>query len=296
MRQLTNPLTSRERGSARAPGKKGRGRQPAFRLEVESLEARCQVSALLSQQLSPFADVLLAAAVAPPALSSDPVTPTPTPPAALTSPTSTGAASPPLADGGNAAPAQTASGAAAAAPAGTASATPPSGDAAVPGPAPTWSVQVGTAAGIPQDIWITAEGNNVDGWQGAGSIALVGPLPEGGVGVRTVAVVDSIEQGGIVGVDGTPVAPGTYTAPGITEPTIQFDVVAGQTFYVVFHEHIANTNFPLFHVGEKIRAMFTFNTVLGHTDQNLINWADFGTGLQPFLNEGTMMTNIHQRP
>jgi hypothetical protein len=108
--------------------------------------------------------------------------------------------------------------------------------------------------------------------------------------------VDSIEQGGIIGVDGTPVAPGTYTAPGITEPTIQFDVVAGQTFYVVFHEHVVNTDYPLFHVGEQFRAMFTFNTVLGHTAQNMINWVDFGQGLQPFLNEGTTMTNIHQRP
>jgi polyvinyl alcohol dehydrogenase (cytochrome) len=159
-----------------------------------------------------------------------------------------------------------------------------------------WSVQVGTAAGIPQDIWITAMGNNVDGWHGAGSIALVGPLPEGGVGVRTVFTVDRIEQGGIIGVDGTPVAPGTYTAPGITEPTIQFNVVAGQTFYVIFDDHIVNTDFPGFHVGQKFRAMFTFNTVLGHTDQNLINWVDFGQGLQPFLNEGTMMTNIHQQP
>jgi hypothetical protein len=155
---------------------------------------------------------------------------------------------------------------------------------------------VGTAAGIPQDIWITAMGNNVDGWQGAGSVALVGPLSEGGVDVRTVVVVDSIEQGGIIGVDGTPVAPGTYTAPGITEPTIQFNVVAGQTFYLVFDDHIVNTNVPGLYVGETFRAMFTFNTVLGHTDQNLINWIDFGQGLQPFLNEGTMMTNIHQRP
>jgi hypothetical protein len=36
--------------------------------------------------------------------------------------------------------------------------------------------------------------------------------------------------------------------------------------------------------------------VLGHTDQNMINWVDFGAGLQPFLNEGITMTNIHQRP
>jgi hypothetical protein len=41
---------------------------------------------------------------------------------------------------------------------------------------------------------------------------------------------------------------------------------------------------------------FTFNAVLGHSDQNLISWLDFGQGLTPFLNEGTMMTNIHLRP
>jgi hypothetical protein len=160
----------------------------------------------------------------------------------------------------------------------------------------TWSVQIGTAAGLPQDIWITAKGNNVDGWQGAGSVALVGPLADGGLFVRTVTSVDGIEQGGVFGVDGTPVAPGTYTAPGITEPTIQFNVMAGQTFYVVLDEHIDNTNYPGFHVGEHFRAMLTFNTVLGHTDQNVIAWLDFGQGLQPFLNEGTMMTNIHQQP
>jgi hypothetical protein len=31
-------------------------------------------------------------------------------------------------------------------------------------------------------------------------------------------------------------------------------------------------------------------------DPALVGWLDFGQGLQPCLNEGTMMTNIHQRP
>jgi hypothetical protein len=80
MWQLIDMLTSRKRRPARAPATKHRARPPAFRLEVEPLEERSQVSALLSQQLSPFADALAAAALASPALSSDAVTPTPTGP------------------------------------------------------------------------------------------------------------------------------------------------------------------------------------------------------------------------
>jgi hypothetical protein len=287
MWQFTNRLFSRRRGPAPAPATPHRARPSACRLEVESLETRWQVSALLSAELSPFADVLATAAVTSSTVWPDSDT------SALRS---LEGASLSLSQEANADPVQMESVASAALSDGSARAIPLHRPADAPGSLPNWSVQVGTAPGIPQDIWITAHGNNTEGWQGAGSIALVGPLSEGGVDVRTVAVLDSVEQGGIIGVDGTPVAPGTYTAPGITEPTIQFNVVAGQTFYLVFNDHIVNTDVPGLYVGEQFHAMFTFNTVLGHTAQNLVNWIDFGQGLQPFLNEGTMMTNIHHQP
>ncbi len=168
--------------------------------------------------------------------------------------------------------------------------------AARAGSSGTWGVQIGTAPGNPEDIWITAVGNNVDGWHGGGAFCLVGPLPQGGVGVHTVASVYNIEQGGIFGVDGTPVPPGQYSAFGITEPTITFNMVPGQTFYVIFDVVIRNTDFPLFHVGETVREMLTFDTTLGNNEVNMVLWADFGFGMEPFLNEGTLKCNLHFHP
>jgi hypothetical protein len=159
-----------------------------------------------------------------------------------------------------------------------------------------WSVEIGTAPEIPQDIWIAAHGNNVDGWNGGGSFCLVGPLPEGGVGVHTVARVYDIEEGGIIGVDGAPVAPGEYLAPGITEPDLTFDVVAGETFYLVFDVLVVNTDSPLFEVGDTFREMLTFDARRGNNDVNMVLWVDFGEGFTPVLNEGTMKSNLHFHP
>jgi hypothetical protein len=136
-------------------------------------------------------------------------------------------------------------------------------------------------------------GNNVDGWHGAGSIALVGPLPEGGVGVRTVFTVDRIEQGGVIGVDGTPVVPGTYTAPGITEPTIQSNVVAGQTFYLVFDDTVTfvpGAGLPAFQnrtvttpVAEGRQATVSGAIVDPSPQGNFLLLVDWGDGSRPHL-------------
>src|SRR5688572_14040139 len=84
-----------------------------------------------------------------------------------------------------------------------------------PPAAPRWSVVVTTAPHSPQDVWFTATGNNVDGWHGGGCLCL-GPLAQGlGPGDHATVLIDVVD-GGVFGVDGTPVLPGTYIAPGAT--------------------------------------------------------------------------------
>src|SRR5436190_20347158 len=86
---------------------------------------------------------------------------------------------------------------------------------AVPPTAPVWGVVFSTAPGLPQDVWITGQGNNTDGWHGGGCLCL-GPLAQG-VGVTMHAtVLTDVVAGGVYGVDGTPVEAGTYTFPGGT--------------------------------------------------------------------------------
>src|SRR3954454_22160887 len=78
---------------------------------------------------------------------------------------------------------------------------------------PRWSLVLSTAPHHPQDVWFTATGNNTDGWNGGGCICL-GPLAQGlGPGDHATAQVEVLE-GGIYGVDGTPVLSGPYFAPG----------------------------------------------------------------------------------
>src|SRR5437879_2356291 len=82
-----------------------------------------------------------------------------------------------------------------------------------PPTAPVWSFVISTAPGLPQDVWVTAKGNNQDGWLSAGVFCL-GVLAQG-FGPTQHAIVDAdVVSAGIYGIDGTPVDPGTYTLPG----------------------------------------------------------------------------------
>jgi hypothetical protein len=59
-------------------------------------------------------------------------------------------------------------------------------------------------------------------------------------------------KGGIFGVDGTPVPAGTYTFPGTEEPTINYTVTPGQTFYIIVDAYIVQSKLPGFNVGDKV--------------------------------------------
>src|SRR4051812_45521688 len=73
--------------------------------------------------------------------------------------------------------------------------------------APRWSVVLSTAPHAPQDVWFVTEGNNDGGWRGGGCLCL-GPLAQGlGAGDHITFLIDVVE-GGVFGVDGTPVPPG----------------------------------------------------------------------------------------
>src|SRR5262245_59336960 len=80
-----------------------------------------------------------------------------------------------------------------------------------------WHVVVSTSPRIPQDVWFAGKGDNTDGWTSGGSICL-NQLAQGFPNGEQVTLLLDIVEGGIVGEDGTPVAPGTYEFPGITEP------------------------------------------------------------------------------
>ncbi len=175
--------------------------------------------------------------------------------------------------------------------------------------APRWSVVVSTAPHNPQDVWFTTGGNNTDGWRGGGCIC-VGPLAQGlGPGDHATGLID-IFEGGIIGVDGMPVEPGTYFAPGIPFPLgpkngpgaelpgRDFEVVSGRTFYVagtnfIVESNLADLGLPK---GAVVPVMFTFNLdELGRSEQLAVIWADFGGGFVPFLDEGLLMTNVRFR-
>lgn len=171
---------------------------------------------------------------------------------------------------------------------------------------PRWSVVVSTAPQTPQDVWFTTGGNNTDGWHGGGCIC-VGPLAQGlGPGDHATGLID-IFEGGIIGVDGMPVEPGIYFAPGIPFPLgpkngpgaelpgRNFEVVAGQTFYVAGTNAIVESNLDALGLpkGAVVPVMFTFNLDgLGRSEQQAVIWADFGFGFMPFLDEGLLMTNV----
>jgi hypothetical protein len=177
-----------------------------------------------------------------------------------------------------------------------------------PATAPRWSVVVTTAPHAPQDVWFTATGNNDDGWHGGGCLCL-GGLAQGLGPTDHATVLIDVVEGGVFGVDGTPVDPGMYTAPGATVirdrtgpgaelEDREFAMLEGRTFYVIVNAYIVESNIPeLPPAGTMLSSMFTWDfdpDQLGRTENLSVNWFDFGEGFFPFLNEGVLMTNVRQ--
>jgi hypothetical protein len=155
---------------------------------------------------------------------------------------------------------------------------------------PLWSVEVSTAPHLPQDVWFAGTGNNLDGWNSGGSICL-NQLAQGFPhGEQVTALVDIIE-GGIYGVDGAPVPPGTYTFPGITEPDFDYTVTPGTTFYVILDTYVVFSRLPELPEGTRLRSLWMWDYAAGRNDVNVVQWIDFGVGFTPTLNEGVMMAN-----
>ena len=166
-------------------------------------------------------------------------------------------------------------------------------------------------APAPQDVWFTATGNNADGWNGGGCLCLGGLAQGLGPGDHATILIDVVE-GGVFGVDGTPVPAGTYTAPGatifrdLTGPGAEledreFDMTPGRTFYVIVNAYIVESNIPeLPPAGTMLTSMFTWDfdpDDLGRTENLAVNWFDIpGLGFFPFLNEGVLMTNVRRLP
>jgi hypothetical protein len=181
-----------------------------------------------------------------------------------------------------------------------------------PSTEPRWSVVLSTAPHAPQDVWFTGTGNNADGWRGGGCLC-IGPLAQGlGPGDHVTFLIDVVE-GGVFGVDGTPVAPGTYLAPGVPPAPdsgpgaeledVEFEMTPGRTFYVIVNAYTVESNNPFAPVGTMFRSMFTFDfdpDDLGRTENLSVNWFDVGTDedqfFVPFLNEGVLMTNVRRLP
>ena len=158
-----------------------------------------------------------------------------------------------------------------------------------------WSVEVSTAPHLPQDVWFTGMGNNSDGWQGGGSICL-NNLAQGFEGGEQVTLLLDVVEGGIFGVDGSPVPAGTYTFPGIELPDLDYTVTNGQTYYVILDAYIVQSKLPAFEVGDTVGLMFMWDFASGRTNRHMVLWADFGFGFFPFLNEGVLMANVRLHP
>lgn len=177
---------------------------------------------------------------------------------------------------------------------------------------PTWSVTLQGTPHIPQDVWIAANGSNTSGWNSGGSICLGvlanfdGPTDTTKIffpGDHAMLLTDVLE-GGIFGVDGTPVAPGDYLAPGIEDdfrPERLFSMIPGEDYYVIVDANIVNTSEPAafpFPKGTTVRLMFTMDYV--GEGRNIVPaelWIGFDLGngsygYAPFINEGELMYNI----
>jgi hypothetical protein len=162
--------------------------------------------------------------------------------------------------------------------------------------APRWHVAVSTAPQNPQDVWFAGTGSNTDGWSSGGSICL-NQLAQGiPNGEQTTFLLDIVE-GGIFGEDGVPVDPGTYTFPGVELPGVDYDVTVGTTFYVIVDAYVVQSKLPMFPEGETFTLMYMWDYVPGRADRNVVLWLYVDVvGFVPFLNEGTMMTNVQLSP
>jgi hypothetical protein len=168
--------------------------------------------------------------------------------------------------------------------------------AAGPTTAARWSVAVSTAPQLPQDVWFAAMGNNVDGWQGGGSIC-INNLAQGIEGGEQLTFLLDPVEGGIFGVDGSPVPAGTYTFPGTELPDRDYTVTVGTTYYVILDAFVVQSKLPDFlEVGDTVQLMFMWDFAPGRTDREMVLWIDFGGGFAPFLNEGTLMANVRLHP
>lgn len=160
---------------------------------------------------------------------------------------------------------------------------------------PRWFLTIQGAAGLPQDVWIAAQGNDEEGWLGGGSICL-GPLAQGFEPGDHATLLTDVIDAGVVGVDGRPVAPGNYVAPGTEIPDRRFEVVEGETFFAIVEFAVSESNIDLFSRGDSGVLMFTFDRILGRVEQNVVAWFPDANGdFQPFLNEGLMSTNLRFR-
>src|SRR5215813_14136394 len=154
---------------------------------------------------------------------------------------------------------------------------------AVAAQADRWSVVLTTAAGQPQDVWVTGMGNNTVGWRGGGVLCL-GRLADGVPEGQRATLQANVVQGGVIGPDGTPVAPGTYQFLDFDAgELIPYTVVAGQTFYVLLDIYVVESNFPVLPTGTRFALMFVFDAVLGNQSVPMFTFVNFGGGFEPFL-------------
>lgn len=164
-----------------------------------------------------------------------------------------------------------------------------------------WSFTLQGAARIPQDIWISALGSNLNGWQSGGSICL-GPLAQGIDVGQSATILTSVLSAGILGVDGQPVPatdaagnPLVYFAPGIEIPGRRFSLENGRSFFVIIDGFIVESTTDAFSAGSHLPIMFTFDFVEGRVEQELVAWTLDANGKWfPLLNEGLMMTNVRR--
>jgi hypothetical protein len=177
-----------------------------------------------------------------------------------------------------------------------------------------WSVVLTTAPQQPQDVWLAAHGDNTEGWNSGGSVCLgvlandqgpTDPVPAFEPGDHATLLTDVVEAG-VFGVDGAPVPPGDYFAPGNAldqSPGRSFTLTPGQSFYIVYDGTVINSSLPAafpFPVGSVLRLMFTLDyDGEGRQVQPAVLWGAIpdgsgGSFFVPFLNEGEMMLNARR--
>jgi hypothetical protein len=176
-----------------------------------------------------------------------------------------------------------------------------------------WSVVISTPPGVPQDVWMEGKGNDVDGWLSGGNVCLGilssdqgpnDPTPAFSPGDHAT-LKTTVVAGGLLGVDGTPVPPGNYYAPGNAadqSPGRAFTLTAGSSYYLAFDGYVQNTSNPAafpFPKGSTIRFMFTFDYLgQGRQITPFVLWVGVPTGngysYFPFLNEGDLMANVRK--